>query len=106
MIIEAEIRQVQVFQEGENSFAKVGIETTNPLESFEIRLNKQSIDQGLLETFQRNLHKKVSMPLSVSIYKTYLQHQLPFGTLKSSIQPITTTVETSSVSDLKPAKNG
>lgn len=102
MIIQAEIRQIQTFFEKEVHYAKIGLETTFPLQAFEIRINQQALDQGILEVFKKYLHQSVYLPISVSLYKGFIQYQLPFDTLCSSIHPV---VSLPVSEPLKPVKN-
>ena len=98
MIVQAEIRQVTKFLDAEKPYVKVGIETTKPLQSMELRLNQQSIDSGLVAVFEKFLNMNVTLPVNVSLYKGTLQYQIPFDTLCSDVQPLVT-------SSLKTAKN-
>ena len=93
LIIQAEIRQVQKFLDAEKPHVKVGIETTSPLQSMELRLNQQAVDSGLVAVFEKFLHKKCTFPVSVSLYKGFLQYQIPFDTLCSQVQPLLSSSE-------------
>lgn len=79
MLVKALIREVRENANAQKPMAIVTVEVTRPLEIIEMRLFKQSYDDGTVIRFKQLAGVEIDLPLQVEVYNGRLSYGLPFG---------------------------